>query len=173
MRRRKQGGACNRIFSSLVIFFSRHNNLTLLFRPIDTEKLSWNDGKNSFPSMVQSASVIPRSRASPISTIPPSSTNASHVPQATNMHQANLDAPRRGGAKKSTRNICINCGTNTATLWRRIKSPEEIELKRPGLVAQREFPQYTGKLACNSCALYWSLHGVGKFLIVCQFELKI
>jgi len=110
--------------------------------------------------MVQSQSVIPCSRASPVSTIP-LSTNASHVsPALTNAHQANLDAPRRGGAKKSTRNICINCGTNTATLWRRIKSPEEIELKRPGLVAQREFPQYTGKLACNSCALYWSLHGV-------------
>ena len=116
--------------------------------------------------MVQSASVIPCSRASPVSTIPPSSTSASHVPPATNMQQANLDAPRRGGAKKSTRNICINCGTNTATLWRRIKSPEEIELKRPGLVAQREFPQYTGKLACNSCALYWSLHGVGLYTII-------
>ncbi|CBY21357.1 unnamed protein product [Oikopleura dioica] len=126
---------------------------------VDIEKVNWTDGRNSFPSMVQSQSVIPCSRASPVSTIP-LSTNASRVsPALTNAHQANLDAPRRGGAKKSTRNICINCGTNTATLWRRIKSPEEIELKRPGLVAQREFPQYTGKLACNSCALYWSLHG--------------
>ena len=125
--------------------------------------MSWMSGnKNSLPSMVQAASVIPSSRSSPISTIP-LTTNATVVqatPTISSSTASSTEASRRGGAKKNSKNICINCGTNTATLWRRIKSPEEIELKRPGLVAQRDFPQYTGKLACNSCALYWSLHGV-------------
>ena len=127
------------------------------------EKMSWMSGnKNSLPSMVQAVSVIPSSRSSPSSTIP-LTTNATVVqatPTISSSTPPATETSRRGGAKKNSKNICINCGTNTATLWRRIKSPEEIELKRPGLVAQRDFPQYTGKLACNSCALYWSLHGV-------------
>ena len=65
---------------------------------------------------------------------------------------------------KKSENKCVNCGTHTATLWRRIKSPEEIEAKRPYVKAQTNHLEYTGKLACNSCALYWSLHGVSTFL---------
>lgn len=69
------------------------------------------------------------------------------------------DANRVKRLKKSE-NKCVNCGTHTATLWRRIKSPQEIEAKRPYVKAQTNRLEYTGKLACNSCALYWSLHGV-------------
>lgn len=101
-------------------------------------------GKHGFPSMVQGISHIPRSPQSELADTP--------SPKPTSR------APKRT-SKKNTNNICINCGTNTATLWRRIKSPEEIESKRPGLMAQKNMPHYTGKLACNSCALYWSLHG--------------
>ena len=72
---------------------------------------------------------------------------------------------------KKSENTCVNCGTKTATLWRRIKSPQEIELKRPYVKASTDKLEYTGKLACNSCALYWSLHGVSFTINYCGVPL--
>ncbi|CBY09755.1 unnamed protein product [Oikopleura dioica] len=60
---------------------------------------------------------------------------------------------------KKVKKECFNCKTSNTTLWRKFKSLKDIRLKYPS----KEFDQNTadpaGKVGCNACALYWSLHG--------------
>ena len=61
--------------------------------------------------------------------------------------------------KPKKENVCVNCGCKNATLWRKLKSADEVQAKRPEIKVDRSKDQFAGQLACNPCALYWSMNG--------------
>lgn len=65
----------------------------------------------------------------------------------------------RVNSKPKRENICVNCGCRNATLWRKLKSADEVQTKRPEIKVDRSKDHLAGQLACNPCALYWSMHG--------------
>ena len=78
---------------------------------------------------------------------------------------SSTNSTRRGRVSRPKReNTCVNCGCKNATLWRKLKSADEIQAKKPDLKVDRSKDHLAGQLACNPCALYWSMHGVSLLL---------
>jgi len=76
------------------------------------------------------------------------------------LYSSTQNSSRRGRVSRPKReNVCVNCGCKNATLWRKLKSADEIQAKKPELKVDRAKDHWAGQLACNPCALYWSMHG--------------